>query len=186
MYYDQLEYLTIEIVNPHSKPFLVGTLYRPPKSSPDLFVVFEDLINKIDAENLESYLFGDLNCNYLESVPDQNTLSLMNIFEVYGLTQLITEPTRISQTSQTLIHLSVTNSPDKVTRSGILSLGVSDHSLVYIIRKAKFLRSGTHKIIGMKNLKNFNKNNFFNDLLNQNWTEVSQYSEPNAMCSVWK
>ena len=37
LYYDQLECLIIEIVNPHSKPFLVDTWYRPPKSSPDLF-----------------------------------------------------------------------------------------------------------------------------------------------------
>ena len=91
------------------------------------------------------------------------------------------EPTRTAQTSQTLIDSSVTNSPDKVSRSEVLPLGINDHSLVYIIRKAKFLRSGTHKIVETRNFKNFNKGHFLNDLFNQNWTEVSQYSKPNEM-----
>ena len=50
------------------KPFLVSTSYRPPKSSPDLFTVFERVIVKIDAENLKLYLLGDLNCDYYQTV----------------------------------------------------------------------------------------------------------------------
>ena len=34
---NNLEYLTVEISKPHSKPFLVSTWYRPPQSPPDLF-----------------------------------------------------------------------------------------------------------------------------------------------------
>ena len=60
---NNLECLTVEISKPHSKPFLVSTWYRPPQSSPDLFSTFERIIHKIDAENLELYLMGDLNCD---------------------------------------------------------------------------------------------------------------------------
>ena len=59
----QLENLCIEIRKPRSKPFLVVTWYRLPDSSVEIFTYFESLIGKIDAENVEFYVLGDLNCN---------------------------------------------------------------------------------------------------------------------------
>ena len=100
---NNLECLTVEISKPRSKPFLVSTWYRPPQSSPDLFSTFERIIDKIDAENLELYLMGDLNCNLLSEVVSNNSSHLLNIIDIYGLTQLITEPTRVTQYSSTLI-----------------------------------------------------------------------------------
>ena len=62
---NNLECLTVEISKPRSKPFLVSTWYRPPQSSPDLFSTFERIIDKIDAENLELYLMGDLKLQFI-------------------------------------------------------------------------------------------------------------------------
>ena len=87
---NNLECLTVEISKPGSKPFLVSTWYRPPQSSPDLFSTFERIIDKIDAENLELYLMRDLNCNLLSEVVSNNSFHLLNIIDIYGLTQLIT------------------------------------------------------------------------------------------------
>ena len=131
-----LELLIIETSNHHSRPFLVGTWYRPPNSSNHLFSLFEKTIDMIDAENLELYLLGDLNCNLLSDTPSTNTSELLNIFTTYNLNQLITEPTRVTNNSQTLIDLCVTNTPDKVRASSVLSIGISDHSLVYLVRKS--------------------------------------------------
>ena len=74
--------------------------------------------DKIDAENLELYLMGVLNCNLLSEVVSNNSSHLLNIIDIYGLTQLITEPTRVTQYSSTLIDLCLTNSPDKISKSG--------------------------------------------------------------------
>ena len=115
---NNLEFLTVEITKPRSKPFLVSTWYRPPQSSPDLFSTFERIIDKIDAENLELYLMGDLNCNLLSEVVSNNSSHLLNIVDIYGLTHLITEPVRVTQYSSTLIDLCLTNSPDKISESG--------------------------------------------------------------------
>ena len=65
---NNLEFLTVEITEPRSKPFLVSTWYRPPQSPPDLFSTFERIFDNIDAENLEVYLMGVLNCNLLSEV----------------------------------------------------------------------------------------------------------------------
>ena len=48
---------------------------------------------------------GDLNCNLLPDVVSKNSSHLLNIIDIYGLRQLITEPTRVSQYSSTLIDL---------------------------------------------------------------------------------
>ena len=115
---NNLEFLTVEITRPRSKPFLVSTWYRPPQSPPDLFSTFERIFDNIDAENLELYLMGVLNCNLLSEVVNNNSSHLLNIIDIYGLTQLITESTRVTQYSSTLIDLWLTNSPDKISKSG--------------------------------------------------------------------
>ena len=61
---EHIESLTVEIKKPRSRPFAVMTWYRPPDSSIDLFRPFEELIGKLDSENIEYYILGDLNCKY--------------------------------------------------------------------------------------------------------------------------
>ena len=129
---DDLECLIVEIRKPRSSAFLVGTWYRPPNSPPERFNEFENVIDKIDAENKEVYILGDVNCNLLSQTSAHNSSYLTNIFDIYGLSQLITEPTRVTPVSRTLIDLCITNSPEKVTNSGVIHLGISDHSLVFI------------------------------------------------------
>ena len=47
---------------------------------------------------------GDFNCNMLPaSFYNANTQSLLNITDIYNLKQLITEPTRITLLSSTLL-----------------------------------------------------------------------------------
>ena len=60
---------------------------------------------------------------------------LTNIFDIYGLSRLITEPTRITLVSRTLIHLCITNSQEKDSNSGVIHLVISDHSLVFMTHK---------------------------------------------------
>ena len=56
----ELEAVCIEITKPHSKPFLVSTVYRPPNAHSEFFDHFENLIKVIDDENKELYILGDL------------------------------------------------------------------------------------------------------------------------------
>jgi len=66
---------------------------------------------------------------------DNSTNILSYIAEVYGLDQLITEYTRITDKSSTLTDLIFANTPDRVVCSGVSHIGISDHSLVYAFRK---------------------------------------------------
>ena len=54
------------------------------------------------------------------------TMKLNSIYELYQLSQLINEPTTLSTTS--LIDHVVTNTPKKISHSGVVHTGISDHS----------------------------------------------------------
>ena len=59
----------------------------------------------------------------------------MDIADLYNLSQLINEPTRITASSATLIDHIFTNSLDRVVCSGVSHISISDHSLIYAFRK---------------------------------------------------
>jgi len=107
----------------------------PSNSPPERVNEFENVIDKIDAESKELYILGDVNCNLLPEASAHISSYLTNIFDICGLSQLITEPTRLSLVSKTLIDLCITNSQEKVSNSGVLHLEISDHSLEFMTRK---------------------------------------------------
>ena len=45
-----------------------------------------------------------------------------------------------------LVDLCITNSPEKITNSGVIHLGISDHSLVFLSRKTQYCRTGPRVI----------------------------------------
>ena len=180
---DDLENLCVEIQNPRSKPFLVVTWYRPPDSLTGIFESFEILLRKLDSFNIEYHLLGDINCNLAVSRYDNDTRKLVSITDIYGLHQLINEPTRITETSQTLIDLIYTNCPDKIVCSGVRHIGISDHSIVFAYRKLSihgFPRG--HCTITYRNFRKC----FRNDIASHVWDHTHNLSNPNDMRSEWK
>ena len=107
------------------------------------------------------------------------------MFDIYGLHQFSNEPTRITETSSTLIDLYLTNSVFTVVDSRVIHLSVSDHSLVYILGKAHYVRTRV-KTIKVRTLKNFNEENLLRDLNQQPWANVYHTVDPNDMWRIWK
>ena len=105
---------------------------------------------------------------------------------IYGLSQLISEPTRITPNTGTLIDFCITNSPEKIVNSGVLHLGISDHSLVFMTRKSRCKQTGIHRVIETRVFKDFNKNQFLHDLAQQPWDSVNAESNAGDMWEIWK
>ena len=101
---------------------------------------------KIDAENWEFFLLGDLNVDLTPGITSATAIKLQHILDIYGLDQLITEPTRVTMNSCTLIDHCITNSPDKIAKSGVVHLTIGDHALIYMTHKAKYERLGVRII----------------------------------------
>ena len=185
----ELEAVCVEITKPHSQPFIAATVYRPPNASLDFFDHLKKLIREIDDENKEMYLLGDLNCDMLkeEQLCHAPLKKLNSLCELYQLTQLIDEPTRITATMFSLIDHVITNTPEKISHSGVVHTGISDHSLVFAIRKIRIIQKKENNAYEIRNMKNFEEIKFLNDLLSQHWEYVYFIgSDPNDMWEIWK
>ena len=73
-------------------------------------------------------LVGDLNCDLLPDVKRHHTNRLLDITNLFQLTQIISEPTRVTASTRTLLDLFLTNKPENINYSRVLHLGISDHA----------------------------------------------------------
>ena len=184
----ELECVFKEIIKPHSRPFLVSTVYRPPNPPLEFFDNLEKLIKAIDDENKEMYILGDLNCDMLRKDNEINTptMTVKSLYEQYQLYQLIDQATRITMTTSSLIDHIVTNTPEKISASGVIHTGISDHSLIFAIRKISIMNK-QENTIKIRNMKNFNEHNFINELQEQHWEYMYFFAtDPNCMWEIWK
>ena len=129
-----------------------------------------------------------MNCNLAPDQLDNNANILSSIADIYGMHQLIIDPTRCTASSSTLIDLIYTNSPDRVVCSGVSYISISDRSLVYAFRKLSIeFPSRGHNTVTYRKLKNFNSDRFRNDIsLWQNWDDIYCHDNPNDMWDAWK
>ena len=142
-----LEIITVEISK--SKPFLVSCWYRPPDSPVEIFNNHEELVKKMDSENMEVILIGDFNCDWSQIAnknANSQTKKLVELTKTLQFGELIKEPTQVTEISKTQIDLAFTNKPEIVFNSGV------DH-----IGKAA-------KIIKTRQFKNYNVGDFKQDL----------------------
>lgn len=118
---------------------------------------------------------------------DNNANLLTSIADVYGLQQLIIDPTRCTESSSTLIDLIFTNSPESVVCSGVSHISISDHFLVYALRKLSINQpSMGHTTVTYRKFKNCNSVSFRDDISQQNWDDIYNYDDPNGMWDAWK
>ncbi|CAB3989895.1 RNA-directed DNA polymerase from transposon BS [Paramuricea clavata] len=182
---DELEMVCIELSLPYNKSLLISTWYRPPNSLMNKFDYWASFLAKCDNEDKELILIGDLNCDVSKTIPDPHTCKLQFLCSLYQIDQLIKESTRLTPKSATLIDLILTNRPENISRSGVIHLGISDHSLVYAVRKFT-LPNGRQKIRQVRNFKNFVENDFIRDVSQLPWEMVYQFGDPNLCWQVWK
>ena len=90
----------------------------------------ESLIKKFATSSPMCLCTGDLNCNLLSD--DYESRALLDFCTTFNLTQLINLPTRITESSQSLIGVIMTTNKEIVTSSGVLTLSISDHNLIYL------------------------------------------------------
>ena len=137
------ESIFIEILS-GAKHTVVGEIYRIPNTNEAMFIEnYQDIVDKINAENKDIIIGTDQNLDYLKYDKHSNTEKLLNLNLSIGLLPTITKPTRITYSSATLIdNIYVKSKYVSKTKSAILTTDISDHfpCLLFIendIRKNK-------------------------------------------------
>ena len=75
-------------------------------------------------------VLGELKCNVLKESPESKDLS--NFLSATNLKQIITTPTRITDTCESLIDVILVSSPDLIHARGVINTPISDRSLTCI------------------------------------------------------
>jgi endonuclease/exonuclease/phosphatase family metal-dependent hydrolase len=167
-----LESIFVEIEFDRNNTCIIGSVYRP-GSHPDLteneqFTQFTDLFsnicNEISACNSQSYIMGDINLNALLYDSCAKTTEFIDLLFSFGLLQVVSKPTRVTQNSATLIDHVITNprSNSALLKSVIIISRISDHFPIVhfkqtnkIPAKQEFFES---RDFSDANLKRFNDN----------------------------
>ena len=125
----QLESVWIEVSSNKIKYF-IGTVYRPP-SAPSVF--WEILNDNLEtALNLSKHviILGDFN----EDILNPNLHNFKDIILLNNLKNVITEPTRVTETTSTLLDPILVTDEIINLHSGVTSVdnSISDHNLTFL------------------------------------------------------
>jgi len=183
---DDIECVWLELFMTKAKSFLVGIVYRPPDNSKYLSKCFEEkfgkTLSKINRQNREALILGDLNCNYLDR---SNHKSLKEILKLQGFSQMIKSATRTTEQSETLIDVVLTNHPEKIINSMVVASEISDHDIITCQRKVNNVKHKP-KTIKCRNYINYDHNVVREELGNTDWTEFYRQTESNKSWKILK
>ncbi len=134
------------------------------------------------------YVLGDLNIDWNEKDCPMKA-RLLSLAHTCNLSQVVKKPTRICRRadevkSSTCIDLIFTNISELCSKSISIPVGCSDHNLIAIGRKTKIPKRG-QKIILKRIFKNFNENNYCNEVREVDWSEVLLEEDPDLALGVF-
>ena len=129
---DIIESLFVEINVPHGKNIVVGVIYRPPNQNTAVFIdELNDILINIIRGNKLCYIMGDFNLDllrYNDNVPTQEFIDRLFSYSFYPL---ISNPTRITSHTATLIDNIFTNQLSDNVFNGIVLNDLSDHLPIF-------------------------------------------------------
>ena len=142
---DQLDYQSVELIDnsmhhhsyeslflrfPQSNGsyFLSGVVYRPPgKDLEEFNTEFGQLLDALTSKNKDMFILGDFNIDLLNAHLHAHTNYFSDMMSSHHLLPAISQPTRVTATSSTLIDNIYSNRPFKIIKSVILVADLSDH-----------------------------------------------------------
>ena len=98
---------------------------------------------------------------------------------LYGLEQLISTPTRVTENSSSILDHMLANPTDRVYYSGVIDTGLSDHQLIYCTRKITRTKFISHKNITIRSLKNYCQDVYLEEINKINFPDYSKFTDIN-------
>ena len=148
----------------HSQ-YLVGSIYRHPLSA-NFKEAFNDLLSQLLTSNIKLFVLGDLNIDISDTNRTSTATNYLNMIQSYGLLPLITKPTRVTETTSTILDHILTNDVHHCILPEIIQYDLSDHYPVFCTvfdpSSEKCGKFGMKQMV--RDLTNFLQDNFISDL----------------------
>ena len=124
--------------------YVIGNVYRLPSYNAEDLSAFtneySDLLNRLRTRSKFVYICGDYNIDILKMCSNNNYNTFYENVISSNFAPKITLPTRICDTTSTLIDNIYTNVLDKSHTSGILIRPISDHQMYFCIMNENYMK----------------------------------------------
>ena len=173
----EAKFLEIITANTNTKNIIVGSIYRHPHDNHPEFL--SDLSEKIECiqKKYHVVILGDININTKDN-SDKNTQDYKNTLLSLGLRNTINLPTRITETSDTVLDHILTNVNADTIVSGVITQDISDHLPICAVLNLSIKRPSTSCRFVRKFTPN-KKDDFVNTFCRY-INEDSIFSDPDA------
>ncbi|KAJ8017557.1 hypothetical protein HOLleu_44948 [Holothuria leucospilota] len=182
---DSVESICVEVKFKATAPILIYSVYRPPNSPVSFFNSFSEMLSKASREKKEVVTLGDLNCNVDPSVRDVNARHLRFITDLYQLENIIEIPTRVSETSSTVIDLILTTMKERHKETKVYVTNISDHFLIATVVGTKTQINNSSNYIVYRNFSKLNENSFRNDLQSSGFDDIFSCNNVDHAWKLW-
>ena len=191
---NNIESMWLQISLPNNKPFLLNYVYRPPNSKQEWIDLYEKQIDLADQTNFHMFLLGDLNINYIPTnYSATNYSGTFNnkkweiLVEKFGMSQMVNFPTRVTNSSSTIIDHIYCTSKSLIKDVLVPSCSASDHYPVSFLRINKHTepKGHEHEHIHYRSFKTFDENEFSKTLANVRFSIIETINNPNAQLEVF-
>ena len=144
--------------NSKTPSLLVEYVYRNPAVTYEWYDEFVTMLDKVSESKNNVLLLGDFNIDLLKP-----HLAWESTFSILGLNQLITQPARVTCSTNTLTDHIYTNNPNLVHSISVPNIAISDHFPVLCTWSIKLPRRPPqgHTTIHYITFKRFNENACF-------------------------
>ena len=95
---------------------------------------------------------------------DNDSKHMLDIYELFSFKQLVEEPSRVMLSTSSVIDHVATTCARNILKSGGHEVSISDHHMVYCIRKFNGAVEKGHKMIKTRKMKNFSEEAFLEEL----------------------
>ena len=165
---------------------IIGSLYRPPSSNKEYFDgVYNDL-EIIHSKSSDIVLMGDFIFNCFENNRYSGHSKVALSENSFLLKQIITQPTRATIQSCTLIDLILISNHLQPILSGVLTKCLGDYYGIFTVLPMK-MNKNSFKTIAIRSSKNFNTTAFIHDVANSAiFNSILNFSDVNAAWNAWK
>lgn len=162
-----------EILSLKCENKLFSVVYRPPSTDFGKFFSFLDTyLEFASANNLSVIIGGDFNVNMQEN--SSLSQQLNNIITSYGFLNVITSPTRTTDSSKSVIDLFVTNETTQVNSAGTICSDISDHTPIFIsFRDSNTKAKVKRNVFSFQYISDQSLLSFRNEIASIDWTPVT-------------
>ena len=160
--------LWIEIILDKQKNIVCGILYRQHNSPESFQSYFDEAVEKYIFYDKPVYIVGDFNIDLLKSQSSNISQNFLLTAQSLHLIPTIDKPTRVHNTSATLIDNIFTNDLEQFLVSGNIISDLTDHFSQFCIS-----RNPTNRVLSLphkvRDYSKFSPDDFNNELTQINW-----------------